>query len=143
MVMRKSPRNYYVIFGSLAVTASLGAVQIAVGEAAPTLADRFQALDAGPLAAVGIDRTAKGDRKLSNERGNAHYRTILLKLENMDSTSVLMRIPRDEQARNLGPARSSTRPPSADPKKMTVACEPPVSLLTEVAKLLQPGRCVT
>jgi hypothetical protein len=28
-------------------------------------------------------------------------------------------------------------------KKMTVACEPPVSVLTEVAKLLQPGRCVT
>jgi hypothetical protein len=27
--------------------------------------------------------------------------------------------------------------------KMTVACEPPVSVLTEVAKLLQPGRCVT
>jgi len=28
-------------------------------------------------------------------------------------------------------------------RKMTVACEPVVSVLTEVAKLLQPGRCVT
>ena len=27
--------------------------------------------------------------------------------------------------------------------KTAVACEPPVSVLTEVAKLLQPGRCVT
>ena len=28
-------------------------------------------------------------------------------------------------------------------KKLTIACEPMVSSLTEVAKLLQPGRCVT
>jgi hypothetical protein len=28
-------------------------------------------------------------------------------------------------------------------KKMATACEPPVSVLAEVAKLLQPGRCVT
>jgi hypothetical protein len=27
--------------------------------------------------------------------------------------------------------------------KPTIACEPMVSSLTEVAKLLQPGRCVT
>jgi hypothetical protein len=28
-------------------------------------------------------------------------------------------------------------------RKNAVACEPVVSVLTEVAKLLQPGRCVT
>ena len=28
-------------------------------------------------------------------------------------------------------------------RKTAVACEPVVSVLTEVAKLLQPGRCVT
>jgi hypothetical protein len=28
-------------------------------------------------------------------------------------------------------------------RKPTIACEPMVSSLTEVAKLLQPGRCVT
>jgi hypothetical protein len=28
-------------------------------------------------------------------------------------------------------------------RKATVACEPPVSVLTEVAKRLQPGRCIT
>jgi hypothetical protein len=27
--------------------------------------------------------------------------------------------------------------------KMTVACEPAVSVLTEIAKQLAPGRCVT
>ena len=30
-----------------------------------------------------------------------------------------------------------------EPNKPTIACEPMVSSLTEVAKLLQPGRCVT
>ena len=35
------------------------------------------------------------------------------------------------------------RRPGPVASKMTVACEPPVSVLTEVAKLLQPGRCVT
>jgi hypothetical protein len=29
------------------------------------------------------------------------------------------------------------------PGRTAVACEPVVSVLTEVAKLLQPGRCVT
>ena len=28
-------------------------------------------------------------------------------------------------------------------RKAAVACEPPVSVLTEVAKRLEPGRCVT
>ena len=32
---------------------------------------------------------------------------------------------------------------SGDRRKATVACEPMVSVLTEVAKQLQPGRCVT
>jgi hypothetical protein len=30
-----------------------------------------------------------------------------------------------------------------EPRKATVACEPVVSVLTEIAKRLQPGRCIT
>jgi hypothetical protein len=46
------------------------------------------------------------------------------------------------------PVASETRarpaaPSFAKPGKTAVACEPVVSVLTEVAKLLQPGRCVT
>jgi hypothetical protein len=33
--------------------------------------------------------------------------------------------------------------PKSFDRKLTVACEPVVSVLTEVAKQLQPGRCVT
>jgi hypothetical protein len=38
---------------------------------------------------------------------------------------------------------SRAAPMNAKPQRAAVACEPPVSVLTDVAKLLQPGRCVT
>jgi hypothetical protein len=134
-----------VIFAALAGAATLGAVQIAAGEAASTanLADRFQALS-DPQGAAGINRTAKTDRE-PKVLGANEARTVLLKVESLADTSVLVRIPVQKEARNMPPAR--TPAPAAKPgdkaKKMTVACEPVVSVLTEVAKLLQPGKCVT
>jgi hypothetical protein len=134
-----------VIFAALAAAATLGAVQIAAGEAASTanLADRFQALS-DPQGAAGINRTAKTDRE-PKVLGANEARTVLLKVESLADTSVLVRIPVQKEARSLPPA--PTPAPAAKPgdkaKKMTVACEPVVSVLTEVAKLLQPGKCVT
>ena len=130
------------IFGVLAVAATLGALQIASGEAASgaTLADRFPAF--GESSAIhGINRAAKRDREVTPPRGEAQHRTVLLKLEGVDATSVFLRIPGEKQVRKLAPP--PTDKPAAERKKMAVACEPPVSVLTEVAKLLQPGRCVT
>jgi hypothetical protein len=135
-----------VIFAALAAAATLGAVQIAAGEAASTasLADRFQALGE-PQGAAGINRTAKTDREPKVLGVANEGRTVLLKVESLADTSVLVRIPVQKEARNIPPA--PTPAPAAKPgdkaKKMTVACEPVVSVLTEVAKLLQPGKCVT
>ena len=53
---------------------------------------------------------------------------------------MLVRVPvAKEEARNrpVAPRDQSGK------SKNAVACEPPVSVLTEVAKLLEPGRCVT
>jgi len=135
-----------VIFAALAAAATLGAVQIAAGEAASTasLADRLQALS-DPQGAAGIDRTAKTDRE-PKLLGANEGRTVLLKVESLADTSVLVRIPVQKEARNLPPAPTTApamKPASDKAKKMTVACEPVVSVLTEVAKLLQPGKCVT
>jgi hypothetical protein len=135
-----------VIFAALAAAATLGAVQIAAGEAASTasLADRFQALS-DPQGAAGIDRTAKTDRE-PKLLGANEGRTVLLKVESLADTSVLVRIPVQKEARNLPPAPTTApamKPAGDKAKKMTVACEPVVSVLTEVAKLLQPGKCVT
>src|SRR5262245_11189366 len=133
-----------VIFAALAAAATLGAVQIAAGEAASAanLADRFQALS-DPQGAAGINRTAKTDREPKVLAAN-EGRTVLLKVESLADTSVLVRIPVQKEARNLPrtPAPAA-KPASEKAKKMTVACEPVVSVLTEVAKLLQPGKCVT
>jgi hypothetical protein len=136
-----------VIFAALAAAATLGAVQIAAGEAASTanLADRFQALS-DPQGAAGINRVAKTDRE-PKMLGANEGRTVLLKVESLADTSVLVRIPVQKEARNLPPPAPTPAPtvkPAGDKaKKMTVACEPVVSVLTEVAKLLQPGKCVT
>ncbi|MEA2911718.1 MAG: hypothetical protein QOJ15_3799, partial [Bradyrhizobium sp.] len=66
--------------------------------------------------------------------------TISLRLDALAATSVLIRIPVAQAARE----GTSARPIATSPnRKLTVACEPVVSVLTEVARQLQPGRCVT
>ena len=129
-----------VIFAALAAVAGFGAVQIATVEASPTLADRFQALGE-PAGAAGINRTAKGDRDANIPQAQP-TRTVLLKVDSLADTSVLVRIPVQKEARGTTPVQPSAKPATEKAKRI-VACEPPVSVLTEVAKLLQPGRCVT
>src|SRR5437879_278937 len=80
----------------------------------------------------------------------APTQTISLRLDALSDTSVLVRLPAakpaGQEARNGPPAPPAPSAPAvtkSGDRKMTVACEPVVSVLTEVAKLLQPGRCVT
>ena len=84
-----------------------------------------------------INRVAKADRAGMVMSG-APTRTVSLRLDGLSNTSVLVRIPVIQQAR--GGAPSVTK--SGD-GRMTLACEPVVSVLTDIAKQLQPGRCVT
>lgn len=120
------------IFGALAVLLTCGAVQFAFGH---DLAGQ-QAASAAPE--TGINRATKADRA-AVPASPGQTRTIALRLNGVADTSVLIRlpVPRDAQGR---PASLMTK--SGD-RKTVVACEPVVSVLTEVAKLLQPGRCVT
>ena len=127
-----------VIFTALAASLALGAVQLASGQ---DLAGRFDAL-ADP-AGSDINRAAKGDRAANIPAAATLTRTILLKVDSLADTSVLLRVPVAKEARNA-PAPAATKPGARKERtKMAVACEPTVSVLTEVAKLLQPGRCVT
>jgi hypothetical protein len=139
--MSQKSRKSQAIFGALAAVATLGAVQIGAGEAAssPTLADRFLALGE-PAGAAGINRAAKGDRDANVPQASEPARTVLLKVDSLADTSVLVRIPMQKEVRNLPPAQPAA---TTDKAKKMVACEPVVSVLTEVAKLLQPGKCVT
>ena len=119
------------ILGASAVSLTFGAVQFASGR---DLGSLSQAPVTLVSAGVGIDRTAKGDRAASVSASAGRTQTILLRLEGLSDTSVLVSVPVAHVARDTSFGKPGDR---------KVACEPVVSVLTEVAKQLQPGRCVT
>jgi hypothetical protein len=123
------------IFGALAVAVSFGAIQYAFGH------DLMGGKPGAPAATeTGINRAAKADRA-AVPAFRMQTQTIALRPDGLADTSILIRTPAQE-ARNEARDRLAPRP-AAKPGKISVACEPPVSVLTDVAKLLQPGRCVT
>ncbi len=122
------------ILGASAVSLTFGAVQFASGRdlgpvsQAPVL--QVSLLSAG----AGINRAAKADRAAGVPALAQRTQTISLRLDGLSDTSVLVRLPFAHAARDTLFAKPGDR---------KVACEPVVSVLTEVAKQLQPGRCVT
>jgi hypothetical protein len=120
------------ILAAVAISLSLGAV--AWGR---DLVSVPQGAAGAPETA--INRIAKTDRA-AIVPAPVQTRTIALRLEALADTSVLVRIPVATEARN---APSGPMINKSGNRKLAVACEPMVSVLTEVAKLLQPGRCVT
>ena len=137
-----------VIFGAVALVATLGAVQVGAVQLASShdLADRWEALADQPgqtsgrnLATHNVNRAGKSDRLADLKPAAVPTRTVSMRLNDLADTSVLLRVPAVTETGNAKPA-SLLRTPA---RKPTIACEPMVSSLTEVAKLLQPGRCVT
>ena len=126
------------IIAAVAVSATFGAVQLASGH---DLAGLRQLASTTPIA--GINRAAKADRAaVKAAPGQAN--TIAFHPGDLAATSVLVRVPVVKQAKDQAKDQARNRPAGpAKPVAKTIACEPPVSVLTEVAKLLQPGRCVT
>jgi len=142
-------------FGAIAVSLTLGALQFASGHdlTAGLGAGLGTGLAAGlgtglgndPAAAsdtpqTAVNRAARSDRAGPAVAPSAPTRTISIRLDRLADTSVLIRIPVVQESGNIPPVPFLTRPGD---RKLTVACEPVVSVLTEVAKLLRPGRCVT
>ena len=129
---------FKAILAALAVTATLGAVQLASGH---DLAGLRQL--ASTEAAGEINRAAKADRA-ALKAAQSQTETITIRNVGLDDTSVVVRVPVVTEAsrnRPAAPAKPAASKPGAS--KTAIACEPPVSVLTDVAKLLQPGRCVT
>ena len=122
------------ILGASAVVLTSGAVQFASGRDLGSLSQASVSQVALISAGVGIDRTAKGDRAAGMSAPAGRTQTILLRLEGLSDTSVLVSVPVARVARGTSLAKPGDR---------KVACEPVVSVLTEVAKQLEPGRCVT
>jgi hypothetical protein len=128
------------IFGALAISVACGAVQLAFGH---DLAGIGQVASASAAPETGINRAAKGDRD-AVKAAPAQTRTVAFRPGGLPDTSVLVRMPAaKESLRDEARDRPAPSLLKSGSHKTTIACEPVVSVLTEVAKLLQPGRCVT
>jgi hypothetical protein len=128
-----------VFLGAAAIAAMLGAAQVQLASG-HDLADRWQAVADKP--GHNVNRSSKADRLADIKQAEVPTRTVSMRLNDLADTSVLLRVPAVIETGNakppvLLPDQKQSR------KKPTIACEPMVSSLTEVAKLLQPGRCVT
>jgi hypothetical protein len=126
------------ILGAIAITLTAGAVQLASGRDLLGIQQ-----DPSGTSEATINRAAKTDR-IAAVAATAPMRTVSLRLASLPDTSVVFRVPLAQEARNE--TRNGASAPSltkSGNRKMTVACEPVVSVLTEVARQLQPGRCVT
>jgi len=93
---------------------------------------------AAPFVALetGVNRAAKADRAaVVPARGQTQ--TIALRVDGVADTSVCSACPWPRNPRPSGGSRLREAWQDGG------GCEPVVSVLTEVSKLLQPGRCVT
>jgi hypothetical protein len=123
------------IFGAIAISLTLGAAQFALGrDLSPGLPNPWD------TSTTPINRAAKADRAAGVAASGMRTQTISLRLDGLSDTSVLVRIPVARAGRSGASAPTWMKSGNDKP---TVACEPVVSVLTEVAKQLQPGRCVT
>lgn len=130
------------LIGAAVATIAFGAAQLAMGSdvagAQPSEISQSSRADGD------VNRSSKSDRMALNPAGVSASKTVSVRLAELPNTSVLIRIPavvlRKDVANTASKSAAPVQPASA---RRQVACEPVVSVLTEVAKLLQPGRCVT
>jgi hypothetical protein len=128
------------ILGLIAVSATFGAVQLAFGHDLASGLRSFSAVPAEAVNRAAVNRAVKGDRAVGLAATLAPTQTISIHVDRLNDTSVLVRIPRAADAGK--PSAAPTLIKSQD-QKAAVACDSTVSVLTDVAKRLQPGRCVT
>jgi hypothetical protein len=130
----------FVLFGGLHL-------EMASGRGLDRLVPDDASLRTGTtLAAAGINRTAKSNRDAIFFLGPAEGRTITFQHPGLPSTTVAVRLWEIVgAAKGRAPALKDLKEKKApaDKPKQAVACEGVVSALTEVAKQLEAGRCVT
>ena len=110
----------------------------ATGRLSPVDQPSFSSSGSPAADAAAVNRGAKTDRTTGPAVSPALTRTVSLKLSSFSDTTFLLRVP----VTSATPTAASSTAKRVAPKP-AVACEPMVSVLTEVAKQLEPGRCVT
>lgn len=133
------------ISGVLALALISGAAEFASGRGLPAVAGdhittaQSLSLSSGLSAggASSVNRGSKADRAAGPAGSPALTRTVSLQLRGFSDTTFLVRVP---VAISTPPAAPSPTKPAT--RRPVMACEPVVSVLTEVARQLEPGRCV-
>jgi hypothetical protein len=138
-----SDTSKIVVLSAIAAALSVGAVQLASGH------DLTGGLLNPASTSSSVNRSAKADRAQALP-SVGQTKTIALHLSQFADTSFLLRVPaaqapaaRDTTGTTASPSQPVIKSDGAKDMKRPVACEPSVSILTEIAKSLQPGRCVT
>lgn len=137
--------------GAVAAVLALGAVHLDVS-AANDVAGPIQRGDARVMTparagdetiAISVDRSAKSDR--ATAISPAGGLTLSFTLPGLPDSSVMMRVPAGEAADALrrAPVSTTGSGKGSSAGSRPIACEPVVSVLTDVAKRLQAGRCIT
>lgn len=133
------------LLGAVATTLALGAVHLEVASGNDLLgpARRGDASLTTPAAMQAVNRTVKGDRGAVTPAADGV--TLSFRIPGVADQSVMMRVPADAavEARRRTPAPAGSTSGNGAPRRQAIACEPVVSMLTAVAKQLEPGRCVT
>jgi hypothetical protein len=128
------------VFGAIALSLTFGAVASGRDLGQRDASSQINSTEINSTEApAAVNRTAKADRAPRVAGPAAQTQTVALRLDGLADTSVLIRMPVARVARGGAPASLLMKSGSG----RTVACEPVVSVLTEVAKQLQPGSCVT
>jgi hypothetical protein len=122
------------ILGVFAVSLMFSAAQIASGRDLSSASLVSTSQVSSSSAGIGMNRDAKADRAAVVSASAGRTRTISLRLDGLSDTSVLVRVPVAQAARETSFGKSGDR---------KLACEAVVSALTEISKRLEPGRCVT
>jgi hypothetical protein len=124
------------LFGAIVLSLTFGAVASGRDLGQQAAAGQLNVADASTAS---INRATKADRAARVAGPTLQTQTVSLRLNDLSDTSVLIRVPLARETRGWTPALLT----KSGAGNATVACEPVVSVLTEVAKRLQPGRCVT
>ena len=128
------------VFGAIALSLTFGAVASGRDLGQRDASAQINSTEINSTEApAAVNRMAKADRAPRPAGPVAQTQTVSLRLDGLADTSVLIRMPVARAARAGAPAPLLTKSGNG----RTLACEPVVSVLTEVAKRLQPGSCVT
>jgi len=130
------------LLGAGATVLTLGAVQLLSDQ--DLIASAHHLIGGAPTiipTAATVNRAMKADRSVELKHAQTPTRTVSLRLHGLADSSIVLRIPVTQEVRNA--KRPALPPVRMQNPRPTIACEPVVSVLTDVAKLLQPGRCLT